>query len=348
MAIQLPATCTTARRSSSRTSWACWESSMRVEGSSRPARICCQSSARFGDPAVAVAWGIGSGWGAGSGWTGVWGRGAGWGAGAGWTAAGFTGAGLTGAGLTAAGLAGARTTASASRPSNSTSSQRRGLTLWRSCCSLPLSWACHCSSRALPMVRASSGSSPRNWAETPVSSSRSGAAPASTRSRSKLTNPCSTAPGSRPRSSSSRQPSNSPRGSAPARARARASSSCSGTAPSSSHTAVASIGAGSRLSWSSRLSASRRPPWARWATTCRASGVMPIDSRSAIQPRCCSRACRGMRRKSKRWQRLRIVASTRWGSVVASTNTTRGGGSSSVLSRALKAAVESMWHSSTT
>ena len=55
-----------------------------------------------------------------------------------------------------------------------------------------------------------------------------------------------------------------------------------------------------------------------------------------------------MRRKSNRWQRLRIVGSTRWGSVVASTNTTRGGGSSRVLSRALKAAVESMWHSSIT
>ena len=55
-----------------------------------------------------------------------------------------------------------------------------------------------------------------------------------------------------------------------------------------------------------------------------------------------------MRRKSKRWQRLKMVGSTRWGSVVASTNTTRGGGSSRVLSRALKAAVESMWHSSTT
>ena len=43
-----------------------------------------------------------------------------------------------------------------------------------------------------------------------------------------------------------------------------------------------------------------------------------------------------------------MVGSTRWGSVVASTNTTRGGGSSRVLSRALKAAVESMWHSSIT
>ena len=75
---------------------------------------------------------------------------------------------------------------------------------------------------------------------------------------------------------------------------------------------------------------------------------MGIDSCSAIQVRCFSSASIGMRRKSKRWQRLRIVGSTRCGSVVASTNTTRGGGSSSVLSRALKAAVESMWHSSTT
>ena len=55
-----------------------------------------------------------------------------------------------------------------------------------------------------------------------------------------------------------------------------------------------------------------------------------------------------MRLKSKRWQRLRIVGSTRWGSVVANTNTTCGGGSSRVLSSALNAAVESMWHSSTT
>ena len=47
MAIQLPDTRTTARRSSRRCRWACWESSIRVEGNSRPARICCQSSPRF-------------------------------------------------------------------------------------------------------------------------------------------------------------------------------------------------------------------------------------------------------------------------------------------------------------
>ncbi len=45
--IQLPATCTTARLASSRTSCACCESSMRVEGSSRLPRICCHSSGRL-------------------------------------------------------------------------------------------------------------------------------------------------------------------------------------------------------------------------------------------------------------------------------------------------------------
>ena len=49
-----------------------------------------------------------------------------------------------------------------------------------------------------------------------------------------------------------------------------------------------------------------------------------------------------MRWKSKRWQRERIVSGTLWGCVVASTNTTRGGGSSSVLSSALNAEAESM------
>ena len=54
-----------------------------------------------------------------------------------------------------------------------------------------------------------------------------------------------------------------------------------------------------------------------------------------------------MRRKSKRWQRELIVGGMRCGSVVASTKMTCGGGSSRVLSRALKAASVSMWTSST-
>ena len=55
----------------------------------------------------------------------------------------------------------------------------------------------------------------------------------------------------------------------------------------------------------------------------------------------------GTGRKSKRWQRERIVAGTFCGSVVAKTNFTCGGGSSSVLSSALNASVVSMWTSST-
>ena len=47
MAIQLPATRTTARWPSNRTKVACWDNNMRVEGSSRPVRICCQSSGRL-------------------------------------------------------------------------------------------------------------------------------------------------------------------------------------------------------------------------------------------------------------------------------------------------------------
>jgi hypothetical protein len=54
-----------------------------------------------------------------------------------------------------------------------------------------------------------------------------------------------------------------------------------------------------------------------------------------------------MGRKSKRWQRESTVAGILRGSVVASTKTTWGGGSSSVLRKALNAGPESMWTSST-
>ena len=221
---------------------------MRVEGSSSPARICCHSSGRLvGSPAAA---GAGSGVGSGVGGVGA----------AAATAAATTGAagagtgagtGAAGAGMgagAAAGVAAVAAGASLSSPSSSTSSHRRGCTLWRNCCSLPLSWACHCSSRALPMRRARVGSSGRTWGDTLVSSSRSGATPASTRSRSMPARPCSTAPGSRPRSSRVRIASITPSGSLAARALASWSSSCSGTAPSRSHTAMGSTGGGNRLS----------------------------------------------------------------------------------------------------
>ncbi|MNY07090.1 hypothetical protein D3C86_1398760 [compost metagenome] len=57
-------------------------------------------------------------------------------------------------------------------------------------------------------------------------------------------------------------------------------------------------------------------------------------------------AGKGIRWKSKRWQREMTVGSTLWTSVVASTKTRFGGGSSMVLSRALNAALLSMWTSS--
>ena len=63
----------------------------------------------------------------------------------------------------------------------------------------------------------------------------------------------------------------------------------------------------------------------------------------------CSRSTiRGvpMPAKSKRWQRDRMVIGIFSTSVVAKMNLTCGGGSSSVLSRALKAALDSMWTSS--
>ncbi len=52
------------------------------------------------------------------------------------------------------------------------------------------------------------------------------------------------------------------------------------------------------------------------------------------------------RRKSKRWQRSATVGRTFWASVVASTKTVFGGGSSSVLRKAFHAAVVIMWASS--
>ena len=71
--------------------------------------------------------------------------------------------------------------------------------------------------------------------------------------------------------------------------------------------------------------------------------VLALDDARQELARC--RATWG-RRKSKRWQRETMVSGILCGSVVASTKTTFGGGSSSVFSRALKASRVSMWTSS--
>ena len=203
MPIQLPATCTTARWPSIRTSCACCDSSIRVEGSSRLPRICCQSSGRLVFAAGAAIGSAGddeavSGVGSGSAAAGVaWGVAVGGNetavvAGAGWAAGVVGAAGVSAVGLGAGGLCCAagglgavtgRGWLSASRPISSTSSQSRGCTLRRSCCSAPRSCACHCSSRARPIRCASSGSWARCCGDTPVSSGLSGAAAINTRSR---------------------------------------------------------------------------------------------------------------------------------------------------------------------
>ncbi|OQB97331.1 MAG: hypothetical protein BWX86_00387 [Verrucomicrobia bacterium ADurb.Bin122] len=77
-----------------------------------------------------------------------------------------------------------------------------------------------------------------------------------------------------------------------------------------------------------------------------ASGVTCTFSSSAIFCSRCTINSGGIGFRSKRWQRETIVGSTFCGSVVAKTNFTCSGGSSSVLSSALNAAAESMCTSS--
>ena len=77
-----------------------------------------------------------------------------------------------------------------------------------------------------------------------------------------------------------------------------------------------------------------------------ASGGIRIDSASATRRRTVVICSTVGRWKSKRWQRSTTVGGTFPASVVASTNTVFGGGSSSVFRNAFQAAVESMWASS--
>ena len=72
-----------------------------------------------------------------------------------------------------------------------------------------------------------------------------------------------------------------------------------------------------------------------------ASSPTWIVSWSAMLRRWRSSSRAGIMRKSYCWQRERIVSGSLWYSVVAKMNFTRGGGSSSVFSSALKAALES-------
>ena len=79
---------------------------------------------------------------------------------------------------------------------------------------------------------------------------------------------------------------------------------------------------------------------------CNAAGSTVTFSCFAMWVRCSTIFATEMRRKSKRWQRDKMVGNTFSGSVVAKINFTCAGGSSSVFNSALNAAVESMCTSS--
>ena len=152
---------------------------------------------------------------------------------------------------------------------------------------------------------------------------------------------------SAPRTKTSSTDSSSARASRRINAVARVWTTVRSMAPSASATwASEAPGPQADITWSRSESASRIPPSACRTMRARAASESPAFSSVAI---CFSRASirsTGMRRKSCRWQRERMVSGSLWGSVVAKMNFTCPGGSSSVFSRALKAAPESMCTSS--
>ena len=116
--------------------------------------------------------------------------------------------------------------------------------------------------------------------------------------------------------------------------------------PSTSSTARLSSVPSAARHWSSRLSASRRAPFAIRARISAPSGCRSICSAAATCSRCFSMSRGRIRLNENRWHRERIVAGTLCSSVVARMNTRCSGGSSRIFSSALNAGVESMCTSS--
>ncbi|MEJ1967513.1 MAG: hypothetical protein WDN03_02575 [Rhizomicrobium sp.] len=100
------------------------------------------------------------------------------------------------------------------------------------------------------------------------------------------------------------------------------------------------------MAWSSSESPSRAEPSAARAIRASASRAMATFSFSEIDASRPTSSPVSIRRRSKRWQRDRMVTGTLRISVVAKMNFTCGGGSSSVLRIALKAGLDSMCTSS--
>ncbi len=103
----------------------------------------------------------------------------------------------------------------------------------------------------------------------------------------------------------------------------------------------------SAIAWSSSERPSRTEPSAARTSSASAPGSTATRSLSATFARWRRSTSPSMRRRSKRWQRDSTVTGTLRTSVVANTKIVCGGGSSSVLSRPLKAFSDSMWTSST-
>ena len=91
---------------------------------------------------------------------------------------------------------------------------------------------------------------------------------------------------------------------------------------------------------------SRMLPSAARAIRLSAVSVTLMPSLPVIWLRRALMSANDMRLNGRCWQRLMTVRGIFRGSVVASTKTTCGGGSSRVFKRALKAEAESMWTSS--
>ena len=99
-------------------------------------------------------------------------------------------------------------------------------------------------------------------------------------------------------------------------------------------------------SWSSIDWASRIPPSAPLAMAQAADSWSWMPSSREMWSRCPAMVSEGIGRRSKRWQRERMVGRILFASVVAKMNFTCSGGSSRVFNSALKAALVSMWTSS--
>ncbi len=100
------------------------------------------------------------------------------------------------------------------------------------------------------------------------------------------------------------------------------------------------------IAWSSSDSPSRAEPSAARAISRMAAGATATPSSAATRSKWRISVSESMRRRSKRWQRDSTVTGSLRISVVANTNFTCSGGSSSVFSNALNALRDSMWTSS--